>query len=330
MKTSLSSVLGAAAAIFCLLTGAARADEANVGFRLVELADPVSGKPMHAAVFFPTQDRAGASRIGSLEIAAVRDAVPQPGRHPLVLLSHGSGASLLSHRDTAIFLARYGYLVAAIEHPGDNYRDQSGLGSDRVLVGRSMQLSALLDFVLVQPPFSSAIDATRIGVAGFSAGGYAALVMVGAKPKFARLAAYCARYANSVLCSGQARIGMSSPPLTARADRRIRGAFVMSPVAAFFDRDSVSSIAVPVAIHAADCDSLLPIEGNARWLRDNVPTLVGYSEVAGADHFVFLSPCSAPQQSTRPDLCVDPPGIDRRAVHAALNGDMLRFFQRFD
>lgn len=316
--------------MLCLLTGVARADEANVGFRLVELADPVSRQPMRAAVFFPTQERAGVSRIGPLEIAAVRDAVAQAGRHPLVVLSHGSGGSLLSHHDTAIFLARNGYLVAAIEHPGDNYRDPSGVGSDRVLVGRSMQLTALLDFLLAEPPFSTAIDATRIGVAGFSAGGYTALAMVGAQPKFARIKAYCARYASSVLCSGGGRIGISSPPLSAHADPRIRGAFVMSPVAAFFDRESLSSIVVPVAIHAADHDSLLPIDGNARWLRDNVPTLVGYSEIAGADHFVFLAPCSAPMSSTRPDLCVDPPGIDRTAVHAALNGDMLRFFQRFD
>ena len=323
-------ILGSAMLMVCLLTGVVRADDANVGFRLVELEDPVSRKPMAAAVFFPTPDRAGVRQIGPLEIAAVRDAVPQAGRHPLVVLSHGSGASLSSHQDTAIFLARHGYLVAAIEHPGDNYRDQSGLGSDRVLVGRSLQLRALLDFLLAEPPFSTAIDATRIGVAGFSAGGYTALVMVGAQPKFALLEAYCARYANSVLCSGGGRIGISSPPLIAHADSRIRGAFVMSPVAAFFDRESVSSIAVPVEIYAADHDSVLPIDGNARWLRDNLPTLAGYTEIAGADHFVFLAPCSSPRQSAKPDLCVDSPGIDRLAVHAALNGDMLRFFQSFD
>jgi len=242
------------------------------------------------------------------------------------LLSHGSGGTMFSHQDTAAFLAKRGFIVAAIEHPGDNFRDESGLGTDRVLVGRSMQLSTLLDSLLSQAPFSTSIDSTKIGVAGFSAGGYTALVMVGANPKFSRLKAYCALYPKSILCSGGGTVSVSSPPLAPKADERIRAAFVMSPVAAFFDHESLSRITVPIELYAANGDSVLPIQDNARWVRDNVPTLVKYTEVPDADHFVFLSPCTPQMESIMPSLCLDHPGIDRRAIHESVNSDMLRFF----
>lgn len=308
-----------------LLAGVAEAAETSAGVRMVEIEDPVSHRSMKAAVFYPTPDRAEATRFGPLEIGAKKDAPVGAGRHPVVLLSHGNGGGMFSHHDTATFLARHGYLVAAIEHPGDNFRDESGQGSDRVLVGRNLQLSALLDGLL-RGSLSASIDAARVGAAGFSAGGYTALLLVGAQPRFHLLSAYCARYPNSVLCAGGGTVRLSSPPLEAKADTRVRAAFVMSPVATFFDRQSLASISVPVRLYAAGADSVLPPDVHARKIRIEIPTLAGYTEVPDADHFVFLSPCSLPMAQATPALCLDKPGIDRRAVHETLNKEMLRFF----
>jgi hypothetical protein len=41
---------------------------------------------------------------------------------------------------------------------------------------------------------------------------------------------------------------------------------------------------------------------------------------------VFLVPCGAELAKELPALCVDPPGIDRVAVHAAVAADAIRFF----
>jgi predicted dienelactone hydrolase len=167
-----------------------------------------------------------------------------------------------------------------------------------------------------------------VGIAGFSAGGYTAHLTVGAKPDFSRLKPYCARHPDSVLCSGRGDVRISSPPVVLKSDVRIRAAFAMSPVAVFLDPTSLSTISVPVGIYAAGDDSVLPVQDNARWLRDRLPGLVDYKEIAGADHFVFLTPCSKAMGSATPDLCVDRPGVDRYAIHETLNGDMFRFFQR--
>jgi predicted alpha/beta-hydrolase family hydrolase len=43
----------------------------------------------------------------------------------LILLSHGIGGSELAHSALAQSLARNGYLVAALRHPGDNWQDRS-------------------------------------------------------------------------------------------------------------------------------------------------------------------------------------------------------------
>jgi predicted dienelactone hydrolase len=118
----------------------------RAGVGMVELIDPVSQQTMRAAIFYPTVDAVSVTRLGPLEILAKRDAAVSSGRFPLVLLSHGNGGSMFSHHDMAVSLAHHGFVVAAVEHPGDNFKDESGQGSDRVWIGRQQQLTALLDF----------------------------------------------------------------------------------------------------------------------------------------------------------------------------------------
>lgn len=315
--------------LFCLATSLActAGTGSGAGFRLLELNDPVGRKQMKAAVFYPAQESGGTTKMGPLEIAAAKDAPIQAGRHPLVLFSHGNGAGMFSHHDIASELAKQGFIVAAIEHPGDNFRDDSGLGTDRVLIGRNLQLTALLDFLLGHPALAPSIDPVRVGAAGFSAGGYTALLMVGAQPKFDLLKAYCARAPGSALCVGGGTVRISSPPLLAKPDARIRAAFVMNPVLAFFDQDGLSRISVPVHVYSAANDSVLPAQGNTFRVDQALRTLTKHVEVPGAEHFVFLSPCTPPMKSAAPALCADPPGIDRQAVHDTLNRDAAAFFR---
>ena len=315
--------------VICLATKLAYSADTDfgAGFRMVELIDPIGREAMKAAVFYPTDENRGSTKMGPLEIMAIKDAPVRSGRYPLVLLSHGNGAGMFSQHDIASALAKHGFVVAAIEHPGDNFRDESGLGTDRVLIGRNLQLTALLDFLLTNPTFALSLDPAKVGVAGFSAGGYTALLMVGAKPKFDLLKEYCARTPSSVLCANSGKVRVSSPPLVAKTDERVRAAFVMSPVAAFFDQNSLAGISVPVYVYAAANDSVLPIQSNALPVSKALRTLTKYAEIPGADHFVFLSPCTSQMKSITPTLCLDPPGVERHTVHEALIRDATTFFR---
>jgi len=50
--------------------------------------------------------------------------------------------------------------------------------------------------------------------------------------------------------------------------------------------------------------------------------------VPGAGHYVFLAPCSPELARQAPQICVDPPGIDRGMFHARLNTEIEDFFRR--
>ncbi len=317
------------ALICCAYAVALQAAPASgVGLQLLQLPDPTGPATMKAALFYPAAILTGTTAIGPLDISAQRDAQPQPGSHPLVLISHGNGGSMFSHHDTASALARQGFVVAALEHPGDNFRDSSAQGTDRVYAGRSVQLSALLDQLETLPQVAELIDLDRVGVFGFSAGAYTALVMAGAMPEFERLAGFCSRHPASVLCPGGGRITRSTPPIQPLLDSRISAAFVIAPIgSALFSPEALRQIPVPVYLYQSAADSQLPQAEHGEYVQKNLSTLKGHTELKQADHFVFIAPCSERLKAIAPAICNDAPGVDRQAIHQQLNRDVVAFFQ---
>ena len=236
---------------------------------------------------------------------------------------------MLGHHDSLTDLSANGFIAAALEHPGDNFWDQSGLGTDRVLAGRPLQLGALLDYLLEDATFGQIIDRTRVGALGFSAGGYTALAAAGAVPKFELLKDYCSRHPKSVLCSGGNVVKQSNPPQKLRPDERIKAVFIMSPVGAFFDAQSFASYMTPTRIFAAADDTILPPAENARKLQMMIKSVTEYSEIPLAGHFVFLAPCSAAAERALPHVCRDTEGVNRLEIHETLNQEMVRFFETY-
>lgn len=310
----------------CLTVQSAEAAP-GVGLSTFAAIDPVGGAPMEAAIFYPAARSTTPTAAGPYRIAAERGAPAMDARTPLVILSHGHGGSRWGHHDLAERLADAGFTVAAIEHPGDNYRDQSGAGTERVAFGRPRQVSALITALLADPAFGPRIDPSKIGVAGFSMGGYTALTLVGAQPDFRRYIDYCRRVLeNRELCG----FPVASPPENKEtlADPRVRAAFAMAPLAIVFGKDDLAPIKVPVFLAYAEGDRVLTPSENAARIAPFLPTLAGQRAVSEAGHYVFLAPCSAQLTATAPALCTDPAGVDRDAVHRALNDDAVTFFQK--
>lgn len=143
----------------------------GVGFAAIRVHDPVNGGNMSGYVFYPSADAKGVTSLGPYELDATANAAAIPGAKPLVMISHGHGGSDLGHHDLATYLAAHGFIVAAITHPKDNFRDSSGDGHPVVLVGRPIQISATISYLLQSARWKPLIDPNRIGVAGFSNGG---------------------------------------------------------------------------------------------------------------------------------------------------------------
>ncbi len=159
---------------------------------------------MPAIVFYPTRGDGGPTQVGPYSIAATRGAAPAPGAFAFIVHSHGTGGDHLGHHDTLAALARAGFVAAAVQHPRDNYLDSSGFATDLQLIGRPHHIVALIDGVLADAKLGPLVDRQRIGMAGFSAGGYTTLLIAGAVPDFSLAAEY--------------RRAVADDPLRARAD----------------------------------------------------------------------------------------------------------------
>src|SRR3984893_12412511 len=122
MKFSLMFVM----ALATLLTAAKRAK--SVGFQQLSVPDP-AGKPLAVAIWYPSDAPAVDSPLGMF-VQSVATGAPVSGKQlPLVLISHGTSGSLSSHYDTALALAKAGFVVAGLDHTGDKPGEQSYTGS---------------------------------------------------------------------------------------------------------------------------------------------------------------------------------------------------------
>lgn len=315
-------------------------ETAGVGISTIEVDDPIDGAAMPGFVFYPsTQETAGTADLGPYNVAGKFGAAAQTGARALVVISHGHGGSNLGHHDLATFLAGHGFVVATLEHPRDNHRDSSGNGTPEVMAGRPLQISALITALLAEPRWSALIDQNRIGVAGFSAGGYTSLLLAGAVPRFNRFIGYCERNpGDQEICGFLRQLGNGADDALAgvqqgfgrwgdTADARVRAAFVMAPQSIVFDEEGLASIDVPVFLYYSERDQvLLPQENGAR-IASSIPTLTATRTVPEADHWVFLAPCSVELAKAAADICRDPSGVDRAATHRQINADALHFFR---
>src|ERR1700723_1196877 len=150
----------------------------SVGFQQVSCPDP-AGKPLAVAIWYPSDSPAVDSPLGMF-VQSVATGAPVSGKQlPLVLISHGASGSLASHYDTALALAQAGFVVAALTHTGDNYMDESYAGGWKNLIDRPRQVKVVLDWMLSSWAAHNSIDAGRIGMFGFSLGGFTTVVEIG-------------------------------------------------------------------------------------------------------------------------------------------------------
>ena len=327
MKTGCKRALAALAGMIC----GAVAQAGEIGMLMLETrADPAL-PPVPVVVWYPTTVASTTWRAGPYELHATRGAPVAPGPHALVVVSHGSGGSELGHADLAEHLARRGYIVAAPRHLGDSWDQPAGRGSDVQIVGRPWQAAATLDAVLADSRLRPAIDPKRIGMTGFSAGGYTTLVMAGARPDVARMGRHCAAHPEDpeVCPAGAAtmlritRVGWTVPD-----DHRVRAAVAMAPFSTMFDAKDLAGISIPLRLYMAQDDRVL----NNDWNTARIAALLGARAERGftlaGGHYVFLAPCGAEMASLTPQLCRDPEGVDRAAQHARLNDEIADFFDR--
>jgi len=309
-----------------------------IGFERAMVPDR-DGSALEAGIWYPSKAAASSQPIGLFrQTVAPGGALAGLGL-PLVVMSHGSGGSFEGHYDTALALAEAGFVVAAITHTGDNYRDQSRFAQ---LDGRPRHVKALIDYLLASWPRHHAIDAKRIGIFGFSAGGFTALVAIGGTPDLSRVAPYCAGHPDEWSCrmlrergaAVSAAPGAPGAPAVAPRrpvwvhDPRIVAAVIAAPAVGYaFPAEGLAAIKSPIQLWRGDADEILPHPNYAQAVYDRLAVKPEYHVVPNAGHFAFLAPCVPAIAAFAPEICMDPPGFDRDAFHRQFNPAVVAFFK---
>lgn len=313
MRTFLAVVL------FCLFATVTHA----AGIKFLTIPADDKGPTLKAIVWTPCADPAENLTVGPYILQGRRNCPTAGNRLPLVVVSHGHGGSFLGHHDLAEVLADAGFVVAAINHPGDTFSDMSRAADMSEFVERPTDIKRLVDFMLTDAPDAARIDATKIGFFGFSRGGYTGLVLAGGNPDFADANVPCTDL-HLPICQ---QIKHQTQPLTLSHDERIKAYVLADPLNEFPRARDLQNVEAPIQIWASQFggDGVLPESIPA--LADALPKRPDFHFVPGAAHFAFLAPCPAPMKASAPELCVDAAGFDRVAFHTQLDQIALQFFR---
>jgi predicted dienelactone hydrolase len=304
--------------------------EAAVGFQRLTYTVPGGGQ-VEAGIWYPSEGVEKPEPIGLNSQHVVVDGSLKGSDLPLVVISHGTGGSLAGHYDTALALAKAGFVVAALTHPGDNSRDDSRA---MFINERPRQVSQLLDFMLERWPGRASLSAQRIGAFGFSSGGFTVLALVGGRYDLALTQSHCEANPNEWACRRFPHhpmpAGMKAPPPAdgSDTDPRIKAAVIAAPAVGYtFGKAGLARVQVPIQLWRAADDQILPQPFYAQAVYDALPVAPQYIVVPKAGHFDFLAPCSDALAHRVPDICTSESGFDRAAFHQRFNAAIVEFFE---
>src|ERR1043165_2600668 len=126
------------------------------------------GPALSGAIWYPCAGEPKHVQLGDLDVAVdyglqgVKDCPVAGAKLPLVVFSHGTNGWFAGHHDTAAALADAGFVVAAINHPGDTAKNSSRADDLSVFASRPADIVRLIDFVLQDWKDKAVVDPARI------------------------------------------------------------------------------------------------------------------------------------------------------------------------
>lgn len=336
-------------------------DTAPVGLARLILEDPVrqnwdgtNARPLVTSIWYPATDVAQMAEIGIpperpvfIGGYAARNAELSSAQniYPLIVMSHGTGGAAMQMMWLGRELAAEGYIVAAVDHHGNSAAEEMfDSRGFRMPWERARDISVVLDLLLADPQWGPRIDASRIGAAGFSLGGYTVTALAGGRIDFDQFEAFCAGTDRDATCDPQSEYPeagekfemmlQSDPVLRARMtehrasyrDDRIRTIVAMAPaLGQAFTDESLANIHVSYLAIAGSADDVAPPSTNAEPLVQRISG-ARLHLLPGAGHYVFLNRCNQRGKRFVP-VCKDAPGISRTDIHQDTVAQTLKFFQ---
>ncbi len=277
--------------------------ETFVGSKKILVIDEKKALSFPVLVQYPTHQNSLPTAFGPYVMDVAVDAEILQGEFPLVIISHGNGGSHLIYRSISTFLAKNGYIVAMLEHFGNNRNNNSLENTTENLHLRPRHVSLTIDVLLDKGQFGKNINQNKIAVIGHSMGGYTALALAGGIPRT-----------------------KEGEKIEVLADYRVKAIVILAPGAGWF-YNGLQAISIPILLYMAEHDSVTPL-WNAEVILEGISDkrLVIYKMIENAGHFSFISPFPAHMSNPNFLPSTDPEGFDRVAFHKKLAPEILAFF----
>jgi predicted dienelactone hydrolase len=282
-----------------------------VGCRTLEITDAALGLTFPLLVLYPSSNPGQPENIGPYTLDVALDAPCKPGPFPLVLISHGTGGSPLTHRLLAHALARQGFVVGLPRHHANHRDDNSWHNTPDNLVARPRHLSLAIDALLVE--FGAALRPDWVALIGHSLGGYTALALAGGRP-----GSLPHEHADG-----------TPQPIPVVPDARVRALVLLAPATVWYRAaEALRNVRVPILLLMGEKDEWTP-DFHAQIVLQGVADSqqVQHRVIEKAGHYSFLSPF--PPERTGPPFppSQDPPGFDRAQFQQELQAEIRQFLR---
>ncbi len=311
-----------------LATGTGLAQAATVGFQTVDIPR-TDGAAIKAAFWYPSDSPETLMHLLLSDQEVALDGLVLGRKLSLVAISPGTLGDRQEHADTAVALAKAGFVVVSATP------DEFGPDGRLKVADRVSQLDDVIDFALHRWRSPALEPSSAVGVFGFSLGGFATLVIAGGKPDTGLVQGHCRQVPSEWSCVREARHqlglgGSEARRLVWQHDARVGAIVVVAPALGYvFGRAGLSAIKVPVQLWQAGEDNVLAEPWNAQSVKHDLPINPEFHLVPEAAHADFAAPCATDDKFALSKLCVGKAGFSRAEFHANFNRQIVRFFQQW-
>lgn len=320
------------------------ANTGTVGITKAEAFAPARDTGISFAIWYPAAAGGKAVTVGGNGVfygtPAGRNAPMRDGKFPMVVISHGAGGNAGQFGWIASALADRGYVVVLPNHPGTTSGNASAQAAIRVWE-RPQDITAVIDHMSARPDDFDYVDFDKIAVLGFSAGGYTAMAVSGARVDPDRLQRFCDVSDHGMSdCAFLRRFGVDlhqmdlTPAAQDLTDPRIKAGVIVDPgIISTITDDSLSNISIPLFIINLGTNETVPAGVHALTAANLIPN-ADHQFVPDATHFSFLAECKERgaeilAKEGEPDpLCEDGGGRDRATLHQALTTDIIAYLDQ--
>ncbi len=337
-----------AALLATTLSGSISAQATEVGVMNFSFDAPNRERLVQALVTYPVEVGGYPEWTGDNPVfkgvRLLRDAKPERKKHPLIILSHGSGGNAANLSWLSKTLAENGFVVVAPNHQGSTSADSRPETTIPATWERKQDMASLLDAVTYSPALQRVVDLNDVTAVGFSLGGQTVLGLVGTQLNAKALADNCdsktptpgcewLNQGNSLIKGHVDLHRIDADKFNGRiVEPRVKRVVAIDPgFGVAYEQQSLKEISVPVLLINLGAKGEVPLGIEAESLAKVIPHAT-FKRVDSANHFAFLPECKWMgglliwMEGDDP-VCPETSAKSRAEVHDEVARSILAFLQ---